>query len=30
MGYRFILAANDVTLLVDAGKARTEKLRALV
>jgi 4-hydroxy-2-oxoheptanedioate aldolase len=30
MGYRFILAANDVTLLVDAGKARTEALRKLV
>jgi 4-hydroxy-2-oxoheptanedioate aldolase len=30
MGYRFILAANDVTLLVDAGQKRTAALRALV
>lgn len=30
MGYRFILAANDVTLLVDAGQKRTEALRALI
>jgi len=30
MGYRFILAANDVTLLVDAGQKRTEALRKLV
>jgi 4-hydroxy-2-oxoheptanedioate aldolase len=30
MGYRFILAANDVTLLVDAGRRRTEALRKLV
>ena len=30
MGYRFILAANDVTMLVDAGRKRTDALRALV
>ena len=30
MGYRFILAANDVTLLVAAGQARTETLRKLL
>lgn len=30
MGYRFILAANDVTLLVDAGQKRTAALRALI
>lgn len=30
MGYRFILAANDVTLLVDAGQKRTEALRKLI
>jgi 2-keto-3-deoxy-L-rhamnonate aldolase RhmA len=30
MGYRFIFAANEVTLLVNAGKARTESLRRLV
>lgn len=30
MGYRFILAANDVTLLVDAGRRRTDALRELV
>jgi len=30
MGYRFILAANDVTLLTDAGRRRSEALRALV
>jgi 2-keto-3-deoxy-L-rhamnonate aldolase RhmA len=30
MGYRFILAANDVTLLVNAGQKRTEALRKLV
>lgn len=30
MGFRFILAANDVTLLVDAGRQRTAALRALV
>ena len=29
-GYRFILAANDVTMLVNAGKARTSGLRALI
>lgn len=30
MGYRFILAANDVTLLVDAGQKRTAALRDLI
>lgn len=30
MGYRFILAANDVTMLVAAGQARTAALRALL
>jgi len=30
MGYRFILAANDVTLLVDAGQKRTDALRKLI
>jgi 2-keto-3-deoxy-L-rhamnonate aldolase RhmA len=30
MGYRFILAANDVTLLTEAGKARSDALRALI
>jgi 4-hydroxy-2-oxoheptanedioate aldolase len=30
MGYRFILAANDVTMLVDAGRRRTGALRELV
>ena len=30
MGYRFILAANDVTLLVDAGQQRTSALRKLI
>lgn len=30
MGYRFILAANDVTLLVDAGQKRTAALRELI
>ncbi|HWA48275.1 MAG TPA: aldolase/citrate lyase family protein [Dongiaceae bacterium] len=29
MGYRFILAANDVTLMIDAGQKRTAALRAL-
>lgn len=27
LGYRFILAANDVTLLIDAGRRRAEALR---
>lgn len=30
MGYRFILAANDVTMLVNAGQARTKALRGLL
>ncbi|MBP1883772.1 HpcH/HpaI aldolase family protein [Sinorhizobium mexicanum] len=30
MGYRFILAANDVTLLIDSGRRRTQALRALI
>ncbi|WP_011580397.1 MULTISPECIES: HpcH/HpaI aldolase family protein [Chelativorans] len=30
MGYRFILAANDVTMLVDAGQRRTASLRSLI
>ena len=30
MGYRFILAANDVTMLVNAGKRRTAALRELI
>lgn len=30
MGYRFILAANDVTMLVDAGQRRTQALRKLI
>lgn len=30
MGYRFLLAANDVTMLVAAGQARTAALRALL
>ena len=29
MGYRFIMAANDVTLLVEAGRKRTDALRKL-
>jgi 2-keto-3-deoxy-L-rhamnonate aldolase RhmA len=30
MGFRFILAANDVTLMIDAGKKRTQALRELI
>lgn len=30
MGYRFILAANDVSMMIDAGRQRTKALRALV
>lgn len=30
MGYRFILAGNDVTLLVNAGRSRTAALRDLI
>lgn len=30
MGYRFILAANDVTLLINSGRQRTQALRALI
>ena len=30
MGYRFILAANDVTMLIAAGQSRTRELRRLI
>jgi 2-keto-3-deoxy-L-rhamnonate aldolase RhmA len=30
MGYQFILAANDVTMLIAAGQSRTHELRSLI